>query len=191
MQKLENWVHEGLQRPQVFWWLTLVTALENTFIPLTLEPIVVPIMAIERDRAWRLALALWIGSVLGGLIMYAIGAGVMDAIAGLAHADVGNFEGFEDYLRTWGFWAIFVFAISPLPYQAATLGAGAADYPFAWFLLAIVFGRGLLYLGFAAGAVLIGRSFAAFVEQHKREIMLGGLGLGLAALIVPLLLAGH
>jgi membrane protein YqaA with SNARE-associated domain len=180
--RFERWLERAVHRPGAFWWLTLATALENTLIPLTVEPVVVPLMALYRDRVVPFAAAMALGSILGGLVMYGLGAALA---AGLAPwwedtASAAATQDFVDRLEGEGFWAIFIFAISPLPYQVATLGAGLAGYSFGWFVLAIVTGRGLLYAGFALAVWTLGGALHDVVERHKLTVLVGGSALALA-----------
>ena len=176
LARLEDWVERAVHRRGAFWWLVLATALENTVIPLTVEPIVVPLMAIYRDRVVPFAVAMALGSVLGGLLMYALGVGLTAGLApwweGTASAEAA--AGFVDRLEGEGFWAIFVFAISPLPYQVATLGAGLAGYPLPAFVLAIATGRSLLYAGFAVAVWVLGGALQTVLERHKATVLVGG-----------------
>lgn len=185
VDRFEQWLERAVHRPGAFWWLVVATAVENTVVPLTVEPIVVPLMALYRDRIVPFAVAMAIGSVLGGVTMYGLGAAVTAGLAPLwaEAASAQSATGFVSRLEEEGFWAIFLFAISPLPFQVATVGAGLGGYPFGWFLTAIVLGRGLLYTGFALGVALLGTAFAAQVERHKMSVLVVGSVLAVLATI--------
>ncbi len=188
IDRAERRVAAAVHRRDAFWWLTFVTAVENTVIPLTVEPIVVPLMVLYRDRAWLLAAAMALGSVLGGVAMYAAGAGLATALDPLLDVRGDAAAAFAERLAENGFWVLFIFAASPLPFQAATTGAGAAGYPFLWFLLAITLGRSAVYATFALGAVLVGERFAAVVQKHRGRAMLGGTLVGMALTLSVVLL---
>jgi membrane protein YqaA with SNARE-associated domain len=190
LARFERWLEAAVHRPGAFWWLLLATALENTVVPLTVEPVVVPLMAIYRDRILPFALAMTLGCIVGGVVMYGVGLGLT---AGLApwwegSATAAEAATFVERLEGEGFWAIFIFSITPLPFQAATLGAGIAGYPFGLFLLAIVVGRGLLYAGFALGVFLLGTAFAQWVGRYKSAVVVGGSVAGFAAVATLVLL---
>jgi len=176
LARFERWLEAAVHRPGAFWWLVAATAVENTVVPLTVEPIVVPLMALYRDRIVPFAAAMCLGSVLGGIAMYGLGLGVAAGAAswwtGTASAEAA--AGFVQRLEGEGFWAIFVFAISPLPYQVATLGAGLADYPFVTFFVAITLGRGLLYAGFALAVWVLGSALHDAIARHKVTVLVGG-----------------
>ncbi|NBB71940.1 MAG: hypothetical protein GVY33_16710 [Alphaproteobacteria bacterium] len=176
LARFERWLETAVHRRGAFWWLVAATAVENTFVPLTVEPIVVPLMALYRDRIVPFAVAMWLGSVVGGIAMYGLGLGVAAGAApwwaGTASAEAA--AGFVQRLEGEGFWAIFVFAISPLPYQMATVGAGLADYPFVKFMVAITVGRGLLYAGFALAVWVVGSALHEVMARHKVTVLIGG-----------------
>jgi len=174
--RAERLIETAVHRPGAVWWLVLITAVENTFVPLTVEPIVVPLMALYRDRIVPFALAMLAGSILGGLAMYGLGialaAGFAPWLADIAGVDAAG--GFVERLEEHGFWVIFAFAVSPLPYQIATLGAGLASYPFAWFMVAIVVGRTLLYTGFAIVVWVLGTAAHEQMERYKMPVLIAG-----------------
>jgi undecaprenyl-diphosphatase len=185
IERFERWLARAVHRRGAFWWLVLATAVENTLVPLTVEPIVVPLMAIYRDRIVPFAAAMATGSVIGGVVMYGLGlalaAGVAPWWEGTATAEAA--AGFVERLDAEGFWAIFIFAISPLPYQVATIGAGLAAYPLVGFLTAIVLGRSLLYGGFALAVWLLGSAFGGWMHRHKITVLVGGSVLAVLAIV--------
>ncbi len=176
LARFEHWLERAVHRRGAFWWLLLATAVENTVVPLTVEPIVVPLMAIYRDRIVPFAAAMATGSVLGGVAMYGLGLALAGGLAPWWEdtATAAAASDFVQRLEGEGFWAIFIFAISPLPFQAATLGAGLAAYPFGWFLTAIVVGRGLLYGGFAIAIWVLGTAFSGWMQRHKITVLVVG-----------------
>lgn len=190
LARFEHWLEAAVHRPGAFWWLLAATALENTVVPLTVEPIVVSLMALYRDRIVPFAAAMWLGSLLGGIAMYGLGLGLAAGAApwweGTASAEAA--AGFVQRLEGEGFWAVFVFAISPLPYQVATLGAGLAGYSFAMFLLAVTLGRGLLYAGFALAVWVLGSALQDAIARHKLTVLV--VGSVLAILLVLALVFG-
>ncbi len=190
-ERLERWVAGRIEGPGALRWLTAAAAIENTVVPLTLEPIVVPLMALYPKRAFGLAAAMAIGSTLGGVVMYAVGAGLADALVrfvpalaqAAASADGGP-------IATYGFWAILLFAATPLPYQVATVGAGAVGYPFLPFLLAVVLGRTVAYAILATAARLASITAGRALERYRHRLVPLGLAAGAAAVVLPVLLVG-
>lgn len=113
--------------------------------------------------------------VPGGLIVVALGAFLSPLLVGLAAgtgAAIGEMSGYvlgysgrvvlKDnkaydrsvlWLKKWGVLTIFVFAVTPLPFDLAAIAAGALRFPVWKFLLACWVGKSLLSIAAAlAGA---------------------------------------
>lgn len=165
----------------------VISALESMLLPIALEMLVIPIMATYRKRAFPIALAMLIGSLVGALICYYCGLLLFDQLAEPWMRRSGwldDFERFSRDLESAGFWPIFMVSVSPVPMQVATIGAGAANVPLHIFLAAIALSRGLRYFGVAALSVLIGRHFGIYLERHRSKMVLAGLVLFIGSAIV-------
>jgi membrane protein YqaA with SNARE-associated domain len=113
--------------------------------------------------------------VPGGLIVVALGAFLSPFLVGLAAgagAAVGEMSGYVlgysgrivikdnkaydrsvQWLKKWGALTVFVFAVTPLPFDLAAIAAGALRFPLWKFLLACWVGKTLLSIAAAlAGA---------------------------------------
>ena len=126
--------------------------LETTVVPIPIEVILIPYMAAERDRVWRIATLTLLGCLLGAFLGYAIGYFLFETIG----LPIIGWAGWSEELETFrnlfdrhGFWAILAVGVLPIPFQVAMLAAGAASYPIAWFALAAVLARGVRYYGLA------------------------------------------
>jgi membrane protein YqaA with SNARE-associated domain len=71
------------------------------------------------------------------------------------------------WFQDWGFWAILVGALSPIPYKIFTISAGVLELNFAGFLLASFLGR---LLRFSLMAALL-RWGGPRVEPLLRRVM--------------------
>ena len=58
----------------------LVGFLEGSFVVVPMEPVFIPMMVMKRKQAWLVALALLLGNVLGGLLIYWLGALLADDV---------------------------------------------------------------------------------------------------------------
>jgi uncharacterized membrane protein YdjX (TVP38/TMEM64 family) len=100
------------------------------------------------------------GPVIVGLVGGA-GAGIGETIAYLAgysgRGIIGNnrlYGRVGDWLKRWGFLAIFLFSIMPLFFDLVGLAAGALRFPLRKFILACWLGRTVLYTAVAVLAAL-------------------------------------
>lgn len=117
---------------------------ESSFFPAPPDVMLAPICLARPERAWRFTLLTTLSAVAGGLVAYAIGHFAFEAIAPwlqTTHYWVSHqtaVQWFNDY----GFWAVFITGLSPIPYKFFTLAAGALSMALAPFILASIIGRG-------------------------------------------------
>jgi membrane protein YqaA with SNARE-associated domain len=151
--------------------------LEATVLPIPLEAVLIPLMQIDRNRMWRYAAAALIGFMPAALLGYAVGAGLLawliDPVMG-GTADGGAMDGFagaKDAIRQYGFWAILGAGILPIPFQAATVGAGALGFPLLPFLAATVLSRALRYFGLALLVRLFGNRTERLLRRWRWRVV--------------------
>ncbi len=109
----------------------------------------------------------------GFLIIFALGALFNPFLVGLAGATGGAggealsyilgwtgrgviqdrrlYDKAVQWLRRWGVWVIFVFAVAPLPFDIMGMVAGLFHFPFWKFFLALWCGKALKYVTIALG----------------------------------------
>ncbi|MCQ0090978.1 YqaA family protein [Roseovarius sp. M141] len=162
--------------------LATLSFAESTVVPIPLETIVVPLMIGHPRRALRIALAIWLGCLVGATLFYSVGLLLADPVVHPVLRAVGledEFRKISDDLSGGGFfWTIFLVSFSPVPMQLATLGAGTVGGNPLIFVAAIALSRGVRYFGLAVLAQLVGERIAHL------KIPTGWLVLGLAALLV-------
>ena len=126
-------------------WLFGVAFAEASFFPLPPDLLLIPMILARPARAWWLAGICTIGSVLGGLLGYWIGAALFEAVAGpvihFYHAEHA-YETFKSYVTQYGFVAILAKGLTPIPFKLVTIAAGAAHFDLGAFVLACAITRG-------------------------------------------------
>ena len=126
------------------YYLFLLSVAESSFFPIPPDVMLLPMCLAQPNRVWRLAGITTIGSVLGGVIGYAIGAYAFGFIEPVL-ADSGYMNSYLHAVRwfeEWGFWAIFVAGFSPIPYKVFTIAGGAMGMALLPFVVASFIGRG-------------------------------------------------
>jgi membrane protein YqaA with SNARE-associated domain len=163
--------------------LFVVSFAESSFFPLPPDLLLGPMAAMEPNKWMRYALTCTIGSVLGGLLGYAIGMFLFETVG----QHILNFFGYggkEAELRAlydqWGAWLIFIKGLTPIPYKLVTILSGALAYNLPMFVIASIITRGLRF-------GLVGWLFQKFGPQMGPVIEKR---LGLALLVVALLIIG-
>jgi membrane protein YqaA with SNARE-associated domain len=133
--------------------------LESTVLPVPLEAVLVPVMLLRREIVWRLATAALAGFLIAAVLGYVVGALAFDTVGLWLIETAGWQNGFAQakaLFDRYGFWALFLIGISPVPAQLAMLLGGAFHYPFPVFLAAMGLSRALRYFGVAALVVWLG-----------------------------------
>lgn len=127
-------------------------------MPIPFEALLGPLMLLNRDRVWRLAFMATAGCLAAAAFGYGIGWLFFETAGRWI---VGAFEWAEEFqtaqrwIDAYGFWAVFVIGVVPIPFQTAMLLAGATGMAFPAFLGAAALSRGLRYFGLAALMLLL------------------------------------
>jgi membrane protein YqaA with SNARE-associated domain len=117
---------------------------ESSFFPIPPDVMLAPMSLASPNRAWYFAALTTLGSVIGGLLGYAIGLFAFDLIEPYLH-EWGYWQGYltaQHWFGEWGFWAIFIAGFSPIPYKVFTITAGVISMTLLPFVLASAIGRG-------------------------------------------------
>ncbi|OAN79419.1 hypothetical protein A8B78_11840 [Jannaschia sp. EhC01] len=126
-------------------------------------------------RSVIIALAVWVGCLVGASLFYVIGLWLADPVVRPVLEWLGLLESFNEMandLEGSGlFWTVFLVSFSPAPMQLATLGAGTVQGNFFVFLAAIAASRGIRYLGLALLARLFGPKIAELNIPAGRLIL--------------------
>lgn len=156
--------------------LFLVAFAESSFFPLPPDVMLLPMALARRDRAYRYALICTIGSVLGGLLGYAIGAFFFATlgqwIIDVYHLEEG-FRRFHDQFNAWGVWIILAKGLTPIPFKLVTIASGVALLPLVPFTLASLATRGARFFLIAFLVRRFGAPIQVFVEKYLTWIALG------------------
>ena len=126
--------------------LFLLSMAESSFFPIPPDVLLLS-MTVAKPKNW-MRYAFWcsIGSVLGGLIGYAIGWGLWSAVSGFFFEYVPMFsaEKFDKVAALydkWNFWVVFTAGFTPLPYKIITIAAGVAKINLLIFFVASALSR--------------------------------------------------
>ena len=134
------------------YYLAGVSFAESSFFPLMPDIMLAPMSIATPDKAFRYAGITTVTSVLGGVFGYILGAFLFSWL----HPYLTQW-GYEPLIQTviawfhyWGFWAMFMAGITPIPYKVFTICAGALSLPLLPFILASLIGRGARFFLVAA-----------------------------------------
>lgn len=168
------------------YYLFLLSVAESSFFPIPPDVMLLPMCLAQPNRVWRLAGITTIGSVLGGVIGYAIGAYAFGFIEPVL-ADSGYMNSYLHAVRwfeEWGFWAIFVAGFSPIPYKVFTIAGGAMGMALLPFVVASFIGRGARFYLLALLIRVFGHTADSLVRKHMDRIGWMMVGMILIGMIV-------
>lgn len=146
-----------------------ISFIESSVFPIPPDVLMIPMILSRRSRAFLIAAIATLGSVLGALLGYWIGATLMDS----AGQWVLTFYGKQDdYLQLaarfaeYGGWAILFAALTPFPFKVITIFSGAAGFPVPLFVAAAIVGRAARFFVVAGLLWLYGRPIREFIEKR-------------------------
>ncbi len=160
-----------------------VSFAESSFFPIPPDVMLIPMILAERLKAWRFALICTIGSVLGGLFGYYIGAALYDVVGqpivafyGLEH----KMDSFFEQYKLYGALIVFLAGFTPIPYKVFTIASGVAGLNLPVFVIASLLSRGARFFLVATMLYFFGPTIRNFIERY----------LGLVTLVGGILLVG-
>lgn len=149
--------------------LALISFIESSVFPIPPDILIIPMVLAARDQAWRIALIATVASVLGGLLGYAIGAGLYETVGRPILDFYGygeRFTRFQEVYAEWGLWIVAGAGFTPFPYKVITIASGVMDLDLAVFSIASVVSRGARFLLLAGLLWYFGPPIRRFIENN-------------------------
>ena len=169
LRNLYNRVLALAGHPRATAWLGGVSFAESSFFPIPPDAMLVPMCLARPERAMRYALICTIASVLGGVVGYAIGFWLFDALAMPVLRAYGYGDAlarFTAWYDQWGVWVILIKGLTPIPYKIVTIASGAAHFDFLTFLAASIVTRGARFFLLALLLRRFGEPIRHFIETR-------------------------
>jgi len=174
--------------PQAVRYLAGVSFIEAIFFPLPPDLMLIPMVLAKPQDKNRLALVTTVASVLGGLVAYYIGLYFFEAFAQTWLVKMGYADFFNtahDWFDEWGFWAMLLAGITPIPFKVFTLAAGVSEMALIPFIISCTLGRALRFYSVAWVVAWGGAKIVPHFEKYAAYV---GWGLFALALCVFFLL---
>lgn len=176
VRSLYNWTLRQAEGPYAAYVLFAVAFAESSFFPIPPDVLLLPMALACREKAWRYAAICTLGSVLGGLLGYAIGAWFYATlgqwIIETYHLQAA-FERFHDEFNKWGVAIILAKGLTPIPFKLVTIASGVAALPLVPFVLASITTRALRFYLVAGLVRKFGAPIRTFVEKYLNWVALG------------------
>ncbi len=160
---------------------------ESSFFPIPPDILLAPMALAHPARAWRFALVATIASVFGGVLGYAIGAGLYDTV-GQWLINLYGYGAKMDALRAtyaeWGWLVILVKGVTPIPYKLVTITSGLLGYNFPLFIALSIITRGARFFLVAGALNFFGEPLRKAMERNFALVLGGFAALVIAGFVV-------
>jgi membrane protein YqaA with SNARE-associated domain len=141
---------------------------ESSFFPIPPDTMLAPMVLARPANAWRYAAICTAGSIIGGMLGYAIGY----SLGPVGHwlLAVTGHPGGEAPLRAqfakWGVGVILLQGLLPVPYKLITITTGLAHFSFWQFVLASCATRGTRFFGVTFLVKRFGPTLLPVIERR-------------------------
>jgi membrane protein YqaA with SNARE-associated domain len=141
---------------------------ESSFFPIPPDTLLAPMVLAKPANAWRYAAICTAGSVIGGLLGYAIGFSLepigrwLLAMSGHAGGEAALRAGFAK----WGVGVILLQGLLPVPYKLVTITCGLAHFPLWEMVAASCVTRSARFFGVTALVKRFGPTLLPVIERR-------------------------
>ncbi|MDK4805992.1 MAG: YqaA family protein [Novosphingobium aromaticivorans] len=193
LRRLYDWTLAKAAHPRAAWWLFLFAFMEASFFPVPPHPLLGLMCLAEPKKAVRYAAMATAGSVLGGLLGYAIGHFLYDSVGTQLLALLHLSESFPKaacYLREYGVEIIVIKGATPIPFKLLTITAGFIGMPLVPFILASVVSRTISFMIVGVLFRLFGAPIKRFIDKYLGLVTAGFVVLVIAGFVAATMLGG-
>ena len=184
--RTKQWFERINGSKNMLWLLATLSFLETIILPIPIELVLIPLMAVNRQRIWAIAAVTTRGCLVASIVGYGVGMVLYQSLGTWFIEFMGmeqSYQAFQGFFDQYGFAAILAIGILPIPFQVAMITAGLSGYPIALFALAALIARGLRYYGLAW---LVHRFGHRVESMWKRHALKTSLALGSVVLLLVL-----
>lgn len=169
LKSLYNYVMRMAGHPKAEWWLFGVAFVESSFFPIPPDVLLIPMVIMHFDKAFRFAAICTLGSVLGGMAGYAIGYLFYDTVGmqvvqfyGMEH----KFEKFRAWYSEFDVYIVAMAGVTPLPYKVVTIASGMLQANLLSFIVASAISRAVRFFLIAWLLWRGGPQFKGWIESN-------------------------
>ncbi|MBR2534951.1 MAG: DedA family protein [Hyphomicrobium sp.] len=169
LRKTYDWMMRKAADEKAPWALGVVSFIESSFFPIPPDVMLIPMVMANRQKAWWYATIATVTSVLGGLLGYAIGYYLYEAVGipilefyGKANA----LDSFIAFVHDYGVPAVIIKGMTPIPYKVVTIAAGVAKMDLLAFIGASIIARAMRFYLVAGLLYFFGEPIRDFIEKR-------------------------
>ena len=144
LKKSSKFTKSRLAYPFIF----VLCFLESIIFPFPQEVFMIPMMASDRDRIFKIAWFALLGSLLGAIAAYFIGMYLFESIGMYIlslYSLYETFTNFSNQVSEYGFLYVFVGGFTPVPFKIVTLSSGFIGINFLIFIAASIISRSVRF----------------------------------------------
>ncbi len=180
--KLMALSHKGYAQAVLFG----VAFLESSCFPIPPDAFLIPFCLSNRPRSFRFAGLSTLGSVLGGLLGYAIGFYFADTIGHWILKLYGSESALADYqawFAKYGTYVILIKGLTPIPYKLVTIASGVAHFDLFTFVWSSIVTRGCRFYLLSFLCWKFGPAAMPRIERNLGRITVGVLVLAVGGIL--------
>lgn len=169
LRNIYDWMMRKAADDKAPWALGVVSFIESSFFPIPPDVMLIPMIMANRQKAWWYATIATVTSVLGGLLGYAIGYYLYEAVGipilefyGKANA----LDSFIAFVHDYGVPAVIIKGMTPIPYKVVTIAAGVAKMDLLAFVGASIIARAMRFYLVAGLLYFFGEPIRDFIEKR-------------------------
>ncbi len=186
IRRLYDWTVGWAERPGGTWALFLIAFAESSFFPVPPDVLLVALCVGAPRASFRFALVCSVGSVLGGVCGWVLGAAAWHVVQGLFIPYVftqATFDRVQALYQGNAFVAILTAAFTPIPFKVFTVAAGVLDVSLITLVAASMIGRSARFFGVATIFFFFGHPVRALIERYFDLLTWALLVLGVAGFL--------
>ena len=165
---LHRWAESGWAGPASGTW----TFAQSSVVPGPSDLLLIPLGLSDPPRVFRLAGWSIIGSTLGALVAFAIGALAFESaqpVLGWLGVSTAELAGSRALFEEYGWMFVFLSTVTPVSTKIMCIAAGALGVPLPHFFFAILLGRATRFLAIALLVRFAGERLVARLERRAGQ----------------------
>ena len=170
---LYQWTLEKASHANAKWFLAFISFVESSVFPIPPDVVLIPMILANRTKAWFYAFICTLGSVLGGVCGYIIGAILFDSLGKFILENYNlleSFSNFKNYYNKYDYWIILGAGFTPFPYKLITITSGFINLNIYYFIILSFVARGSRFFLLAGLLWYFGQPIKKFIEKHLGKL---------------------
>lgn len=178
-------------RPEAEMALFMCAFAEMLFVPVSADLMLVPMVLVNFDKAYRYALIAMSGSVLGGVVAYLLGFSIYEAMNGASVIQgtwATAFQFFQTIFADYNALLVLAAGLATIPFKGMALLSGFFSAGAAPFVMASIVSRGVHYFLIAWLLWRGGARYKEWIDRYFQGLsMVMALGMLLVFVMIMLL----